>query len=203
MTTRKTRGIGKPREQRGQQTAKTRPTPQTKTRRIIFRGRVFRIERDRVALPDGRLVTMDAVRHPGSVVLVPQPSSREIVLIRQYRHVIGRWIWELPAGTLEPGEAPSRAARRECEEEIGLRPGRVERLGAFYPSPGFCDERMVFFRCTDLTRPASPRKGDADEDIEPRTVTIRQAWDLIGRGEVVDMKTIVGLRLIQGRTAPK
>lgn len=179
------------------------PRPAMTARRKIYRGRVFRVEQDTVALDSGRLVRMDAVRHPGSVVLIPQPSPREVILIRQFRYVIDRWIWELPAGTLEPGEAPARAARRECEEEIGLRPGKVERLGAFYPSPGFCDERMVFFRCSALVRPAKPRAGDPDEQIEPRTWSISDVWDLVAQGQVTDMKTIVGLTLLEKRTTPK
>lgn len=171
--------------------------PKTIERSTIYDGRVFRIERDQVALPNGRTVSMDAVRHRGSVVLIPRPTAHEIILIRQFRYVINRWIWELPAGSLEPGEAPARAARRECQEEIGLRPKTVRRVAQYYPSPGFCDERMVFFECLDLVRPARPLTGDPDEQIEPRTFTNRQVWDLIRRGEIIDMKTVVGLTLVE------
>jgi ADP-ribose pyrophosphatase len=166
---------------------------------VIYTGRVFTIERDRVVLPNGQRATMDVVRHRGSVVIVPQPRPDAVILIRQFRYVIDQWIWELPAGTLEPGERPDRAARRECEEEIGLRPGEVTRLGAYYPTPGFCDERMVFYRCRRLVRPARPRAADADEDIEPRTFSLRQAWGLVKRGQIVDLKTILGLAMIAGR----
>jgi ADP-ribose pyrophosphatase len=169
-----------------------RPTRREK----IYEGRVFRIERDRVRLPTGRSVAMEVVRHRGSVVLIPQPSENRVILIRQYRYVIGRWIWELPAGSLEPGEAPVRAARRECQEEIGWRPTRVRRLGTYYPSPGFCDELMVFYACSGLVRPSRPAAVDPDEQIEPRTFTLREAWRLIDRGEVVDMKTVLGLVLL-------
>ena len=79
------------------------------------------------------------------------PAADAVILIRQYRYTIDRWIWELPAGTLKPGEDPAAGAARECEEEIALVPGRVERLRALYPTPGFCDEQMIFFRCTELT----------------------------------------------------
>src|SRR5689334_22415421 len=122
-------------------------------RTTIYDGRVFRVEKELATLPGGRQVPMEIVRHRGSVVLIPEPKSGRVILIRQYRHVLGRWIWELPAGTLEPGEPPARAARRECEEEIGLRPRRIERLGLYYPTPGFCDERMVFYACRDLYAP--------------------------------------------------
>jgi ADP-ribose pyrophosphatase len=166
---------------------------------VVYTGRVFRVERDEVLLPHGRTVTMDIVRHRGSVVLIPQPSPREIVLIRQYRYVIGRWIWELPAGSLEPGEAPLRAARRECVEEIGLRPGRVERLAEYVPTPGFCDERMIFYRCTDLVPPGRRRPLDPDEQIEPKTFTVGTIWEMVRRGEIVDMKTVVGVALVTGK----
>lgn len=168
------------------------------SRRRIFEGRVFRVEVDRVVMPNGRRVDMEVVRHPGSVVLLPTPSDREIVLIRQYRYAVDRWLWELPAGTLKPGEDPEAAAARECEEEIGLAPGSVERLRSFYPTPGFCDEEMIFFRCAELRAPGtqSPAAKDEDEDIEPRVFTLEEARTLLRNGEIADLKTAVGLALL-------
>ena len=174
----------------------SRPTPKRLGRTVPFEGRVFRVEQDRVRLPNGRDTTLDIVRHRGSVVLIPQPSRREIILIRQYRYAIGKWIWELPAGTLDPGEHARTAARRECAEEIGLAPGKIEKLAEFYPTPGFCDEVMIFFRCTALTRPRRAPAIDPDEQIEPRAFTIAEVRRLIARREVVDMKTVVGVDLI-------
>jgi ADP-ribose pyrophosphatase len=171
-------------------------SPKRLGRAVPFTGRVFRVESDRVRLPNGRVATLDIVRHRGSVVLIPQPSRDEVILIRQYRYAIGRWIWELPAGTLDPGESARVAARRECAEEIGLTPGRIERLGEFYPTPGFCDEVMIFFRCSDLRKPRRPPALDPDEQLEPRTFTIAQVRRLIARGQVIDMKTVVGLTLL-------
>ena len=171
-------------------------SPKRLGRTVPFQGRVFRVEQDRVRLSNGRDVTLDIVRHRGSVVLIPQPSKRAIVLIRQYRYAIRRWVWELPAGTLDPGEAPRAAARRECGEEIGLVPARLEKVGQFYPTPGFCDEVMIFFRCTGLKPPRRPPALDPDEQIEPRTFLVSDVRRLIARGEVVDMKTVVGLGLI-------
>src|SRR5438105_1202335 len=118
----------------------TRPRPQLLNRRVIYDGRIFRAELNKVHLPNGRTTTLEVVRHRGSVVLLAQPSPNRIVLVRQYRYVIGKWIWELPAGSREPNEGPAACARRECEEEIGLTPGKVRRLAALYPTPGFCDE---------------------------------------------------------------
>jgi ADP-ribose pyrophosphatase len=177
----------------------TRARPRLLTRDVIFEGRVIRVERDRVALGRGHTVNMEIVRHRGSVVLIPQPSPDDVILIRQYRYVIKRWIWELPAGTLERGESAARAARRECEEEIGLRPGRIVRLGALYPTPGFCDERMTFYRCERLAKPAKARAGDADEVIEPRRFSLKAAWRLVDREEIIDMKTVLGLLLCERR----
>jgi ADP-ribose pyrophosphatase len=170
--------------------------PRRVASRVVFRGRVFHVERDRVRLPAGRVVIQDVVRHRRSVVLIPQPTRRHVILIRQYRHAIGGWIWELPAGSLDPREPPARAARRECEEEIGLTPRRLERLAACYPTPGFCDELMIFYRCTDLARPRGPVAGDADEIIEPRVFTVAAARRFIAKQRAQDMKTVVGLMLI-------
>lgn len=175
--------------------ARARP-PRRLSRSVAFSGRVFRVERDRVRLSNGRTTTLDIVRHRGSVVLIPQPSPDEVILIRQYRYAIGRWIWELPAGTLDPGEAPRAAAKRECEEEIGLTPGRVRRVGTLYPTPGFCDEVMLFYVCTDLTPPVRAVTQDPDEQIEPRSFSLRRVRSLIARADIVDMKTVVGLHLL-------
>jgi ADP-ribose pyrophosphatase len=164
---------------------------------VAFTGRVFRVERDRVRLANGRTATLDIVRHRGSVVLIPQPSPGEVILIRQYRYAIGRWIWELPAGTLDPGETPLHAAKRECAEEIGLSPSRVRQVGTFYPTPGFCDEVMLYYVCTGLRPPTGPVARDPDEQIEPRSFPLRRLRALIARGDIVDMKTVVGLSLLR------
>ena len=167
-------------------------------RRVIYEGRVFKLEVDRVRLPTGHVVNMDIVRHPGSVVILPMPSPDQIILIRQYRYTIDRWIWEVPAGSLKPGEDPVKAAARECEEEIGLVPHSVRRMRSFYPTPGFCDEEMIFFRCTDLRDPSpdSTAVKDEDEDLEPRVFGIEDARRLVAEGEIIDLKTAVGLTLI-------
>jgi ADP-ribose pyrophosphatase len=182
-------------------TRRLRPT--TRSRTTIYRGRVITVERDVVALGQGRPVAMDVVRHRGSVVLVPQPSRSDVILIRQFRYVVGRWLWELPAGSLEPGESPAHAARRECEEETGWKPETLVRLGAYYPTPGFCDEKLTFYACRDLRRPKRPPRHDPDEQIEATRFSVREVWRMIERGQVIDMKTIVGVGLISGRLPTK
>lgn len=161
-----------------------------------FDGRVFDVDRDRVRMPNGREVVVDVVRHPRSVVLLPVPERGQIILVRQYRYPVNRWLWELPAGSVDPGEQPDEAARRECHEEIGLVPATVVRLSALFPTPGYCDEEMVFFRVSGLAPGEEPAAVDEDEDIETQTFTLRDARDMVRRGEIVDMKTVVGLGLI-------
>ena len=167
-------------------------------RTTVHKGRIIQLEIDVVKLPTGHIVDMEIVRHPGSVVLLPIPAPGRIILIRQYRYTIDRWIWELPAGSLKPGEDPDKAAARECEEEINLVPGTVTRLRGYFPTPGFCDEAMIYYRCEDLRPPAadSTVRKDDDEEIEPRTFTMDEARALVKSGEIVDLKTLAGLSLV-------
>jgi ADP-ribose pyrophosphatase len=169
------------------------------SRTVVHQGKVLQLELDRVTLPSGHTVDMEIVRHHGSVVLLPMPEPGKIILIRQYRYTVDRRIWELPAGSLKPGEDPTAAAARECEEEIGLAPHHLTRLRGYYPTPGFCDELMTYFRCEDLRPPAadSTVKPDDDENIEPRTFTLAEARALVQSGEIVDLKTLAGLSLIE------
>ncbi len=167
----------------------------------MFDGKVFDVDRDVLRFDDGREVAVDIVRHRASVVLVPMPSANEVILVRPYRHAVGRWLWELPAGSSDPGEEVDTAAARECHEEIGLRPGRLTRLGALLPTPGFCDEEMVFFLAEDLHATEEPAAHDADEQLEPRAFTVFELEAMAGRGELADMKTLAGLRLLSARTS--
>ena len=151
-------------------------------------------------LPNGHEATLEGVRHPGSVVLLPMPDPGHLILVKQYRHAVNRWIWELAAGSLEPGEDPAEGAARECEEEIALSPGHVFLVGSFYPTPGYCDEKMHFFKLSNLTAPADGQtlaQPDADEDIRTRTFSLEEVRALILNGEIEDLKTAVGLMLVE------
>ena len=165
---------------------------------IVFKSRVFSVEVGKKRFPNGREHEVAIVRHPPSVVLIPLEDDGRVVVIKQYRAPIDRETWEFPAGSLDPDESAEAAARRECEEEIGRVPQRVERLAALFPTPGYCDEQMIFFRLSDLRqRPAdSPHKPDEDEDIEARSVTVDQARTMVARGEIIDLKTAYALTLI-------
>jgi len=165
---------------------------------IVFKSRVFSVEVGKKRFPNGREHEVAIVRHPPSVVLIPLEDDGRVVVIKQYRAPIDRETWEFPAGSLDPDESAEAAARRECEEEIGRVPQRVERLAALFPTPGYCDEQMIFFRLSDLRQPPadSPHKPDEDEDIEARSVTVDQARTMVARGEIIDLKTAYALTLI-------
>ena len=170
--------------------------PEVLGRTRAFDGKVFDVDREEVRLPHGRTVTVDVVRHPKSVVLIPVPETGHVVLIRQYRHAVNQWLWELPAGSVDDGETPEQAARRECHEEIGQVPQTIVRLAAMFPTPGYCDEEMIFFRLSGLSEPTETAAVDEDEDIEARTFSIRDAREMARRGEITDMKTVVGLGMV-------
>src|SRR4030095_10410216 len=122
------------------------PDPEQLSHERVFDGKVFDVDRDRVKLPNGREVAVDVIRHVPSAVLVPIPEPGHVILIRQFRYAVNRWLWELPAGSVDDGEEPDAAAKRECHEEIGQVPDTIVRLGALLPTPGYCDEEMIFFR---------------------------------------------------------
>ena len=167
--------------------------------RKVFEGRIFTVNVESITLPGGHKLEAEVIRHPGSVVLVPVTGDGEIVLVRQYRHAIGRSAWELPAGSLHHGEDPRAAALRECQEEISLVAGVLEPLGAFFPTPGYCDEEMHFFRATQLREPRAgdpAAQKDEDEDIETRAFSPDAIRQMIASGEIIDLKTVAALALI-------
>jgi ADP-ribose pyrophosphatase len=165
---------------------------------VVYTGRVFSVEVGRKRFPNGQEHEVAIVRHPPSVVMLPIREDGRVMLIKQYRVSVDRELWEVPAGTLNSGEDAEAAAVRECEEEIGLVPHTVERLQALYPTPGFCDEVLIFFRVSDLRPPAadSTRRPDADEDIHAEPFTVAEARSMVARGEIIDLKTAYGLTLL-------
>jgi ADP-ribose pyrophosphatase len=165
---------------------------------IVFKGKVFSVEIGKRRFPNGQEHDVEIVRHAESVVLIPVEADGRVVIVKQYRAPLDRETWELPAGRLNEGESAEEAARRECEEEIGRVPHRLERLRGLYPAPGFSDEKLIFFCASDLRTPPpdSPHHPDADEDITTRTVGVDEARAMLERGEIVDLKTAYALTLI-------
>jgi len=166
---------------------------ETLTSERVFTGKVFAVDSDHVRLPHGRTVIQDVVRHSKSVVIAPVPAPGRVILIRQYRYAVNAWLWELPAGSVDEGETPEQAAKRECHEEIGQLPDTVVRLGAMFPTPGYCDEEMFFFRVSGLSVPEHEAEQDEDEDIEVREFTLKEAREMVRRGAITDMKTVIAL----------
>jgi ADP-ribose pyrophosphatase len=165
---------------------------------IVYKGKVFFVEVDRKRFPNGQEHEVAVVRHPPSVVLIPVQDDGRVILIQQYRPSVDRVLWELPAGSVDAGEQADAAAARECEEEIGLAPRTVQRVRGLYPTPGFCDEQLIFYRVSGLHRPPadSPHKPDEDEDIRAQPFTVAEARALVERGEIIDLKTAYGLTLL-------
>jgi len=168
--------------------------------RLIYEGRIFDVTVDRVRLPHGREADFEIVRHDGSVVLIPVADDGRLLLVRQYRHAAGRFLWELPAGSLEAGEDPDAAAARECHEELGLIAGALERLMTLYPTPGFCTETMTYYRAAGLRQPGPDdpvAHQDEDESIEVAAFTVEDLRAMIARGDVADLKTVAALAFIE------
>jgi ADP-ribose pyrophosphatase len=167
--------------------------------RKIFDGRVFSVQIESIPLPGGGELNAEIIRHPGSVVIIPVTADGRIILVRQYRPAIGRWAWELPAGSLKPHEDVERAAGRECHEEIGLVAAQLEKLGSFFPTPGYCDEEMNFYRATGLRKPAEHESAepDEDEDLEPKPFSVEEIQRMISAGEIIDLKTLAGIALLR------
>lgn len=177
--------------------------PRVAGSRPIHKGRKFSFEMLTVELSGGRRVEREIVRHPGAVTILPilerAPgiSGPAVVLIRNFRMAPARWLLELPAGTLEPGEPPEVTAGRELEEETGYRAATLEPLGWFYTTPGMTDERMFAFAARGLS--AVPMRLEEDEAIRVE-VTAASALDgLIASGELTDAKSMLTILLAQRR----
>ncbi len=161
--------------------------------RRVYEGGVVSLDVDEVEEPGGVRATREVVRHRGSVATLAVHDDGRVVLIRQYRYPVDQPVWELPAGRVDPGESALAGARRELEEETGLRAARVEPMGVFYTTPGFCDEVMHLFRATGLTQ--GPPRPEPDERIEVRSLSLDEARAMIGSGAIREGKTLVALLL--------
>jgi ADP-ribose pyrophosphatase len=161
--------------------------------RRVYDGKLLRVDRDLVRLPNGRQADLEVLRHPGAAAIVPFVTAEEILLVRQFRYAVGGHILEVPAGTLSPGEAPEACARREVEEEVGHRAGRLQRLGTIFTTPGFTDEVIHLFAAFDLT--AGEQSLDHDEVLSVERLRFDDAVEQVRRGAIVDAKSICALLL--------
>ena len=165
----------------------------------IYEGRVVRLGLESLVLPNGKPLELEVVRHPGGAAVVALDADNRVCLLRQYRHAAGGWLWELPAGKLEPDEAAQHTAERELEEEAGLRAGDWSKLGETLTTPGFCDEVIHLFLARQLTR--VPSRPQDHELIEVHWLPVTAALEQVHRGVIRDAKTMLGLLLAAARLA--
>lgn len=167
----------------------------------IYKGKIVDLFLERVALPNGAIAELELISHPGAAAVVPMKDEATVILIRQYRHAVGGFIYEIPAGKLHQGEDPRDCARRELEEEIGAKVGVLEPLISFYTTPGFTNEVIHIFLGKNLT-PGKQELGE-DEVLEVVEVPLQKAIDQIHDGTIRDGKTIIGLQATYLRYNPK
>jgi 8-oxo-dGTP pyrophosphatase MutT (NUDIX family) len=163
--------------------------PETQT--VHFRGRVITVTTDDVVLPNGHRATLEVIRHPGGAAVVALDSQRRVCLLKQYRYVADGWIWELPAGKLEPNEPPLETAKRELIEEAGISASHWESLGTALSSPGVLAEVLHLFYATGLE--PNTAAHEHSEIIEVHWIPFDEAYEWAMNGQIRDAKTIVAL----------
>ncbi len=154
----------------------------------LYQGRVINLGLEPVELPNHHQITLEIVRHPGGAVIAAIDDKSQICLLRQYRHAVSNFIWEVQAGKLDPGEAPLITAQRELEEEAGILAKRWSELGIIYSTPGFCDERLHLYLAQDLT--LTSRSLQPDESIQVHWFAFAKALNWALTGEIQDAKTL-------------
>ncbi len=165
--------------------------------RNIYTGRVVNVDVHEVRLHNGEHTKREQVQHPGAVAIVALDDQKQVLMVRQFRLPAQQVLFELPAGTLQPGEPPQESAVREMQEETGYKPATLEALGGFFVAPGYTTEYIHLFYATDLRE--SRLAMDADEFLELVRVPLPEALAMIERGEIIDAKTIIGLLRIARR----
>ena len=174
--------------------------PRLSSRRV-YTGRILNLDVDRVRFPDGSEGELEMIRHPGASAVIPfltDPTGDDpqVLLIRQYRYAAEGYLYEIPAGRLDPGEEPQQCARRELLEETGCTASGVEFLTTMHTTPGFTDERIHLFMATGLTRGAS--QLEQDEFIEVVTRPLSEVLPMVERGEISDAKSVIAILFVAG-----
>jgi ADP-ribose pyrophosphatase len=162
--------------------------------RTVYAGRIVRLNLETVTLPNGHVVELEVIRHPGAAAVVALRPDGQVLLVRQFRHAAGGYLLEIPAGKLDAGEDPRACALRELEEETGHRAGRLDLLLSMCTTPGFTDEVIHLYRATELT--AGTQALGADEVLDVVAMPLAEALIAIRTGAVRDAKTIVGLQTV-------
>lgn len=160
----------------------------------IYKGRIVNLNLETVTLPNGATVELEVIHHPGAAAVVPLKDARTVILIRQYRHAVGGYIYEIPAGKLYHGEDPRECAQRELEEEIGYRAGVLELVSSVYTTPGFTDEVIHIYKATQLGR--GKQNLGKDEVLAIAEFPLERTIAMIREGIIKDAKTIVGLQCV-------
>jgi ADP-ribose pyrophosphatase len=166
-------------------------TQRMKNIKEIYKGKLLQLFRKREKLPNGVWADLEVIKHPGAALIVPFLSANEILMVRQYRPVIGAYIYELPAGTLEARERPFACARREVVEETGYKAALITKIGVIFPVPGYSTEKIFIYKAEKLTK--SERSLDKDEVMETCVMTKKKVQNLFRKGVIVDAKTICAL----------
>tara|TARA_Y100000589_G_scaffold59530_1_gene50083 strand:- start:95 stop:655 length:561 start_codon:yes stop_codon:yes gene_type:complete len=156
-----------------------------------LKAKKFSFEINRIILPNGHEGEYGSIKHPGAALAVPLTEDHRVIILRQYRFAVSRYLLEFPAGTLEINETPLNSIKREIQEETGYKAERWDELGLLVPAPGYADEEIHLFLARDLTKLDQTPSGDLDEDIEVLILKPFELDDLIASGkEVLDGKTI-------------
>ncbi|HVE76259.1 MAG TPA: NUDIX hydrolase [Actinomycetota bacterium] len=171
--------------------------------RSVFKGQIFEALVERVALPDGKEVEREVVRHPGAVGVIPIDADGNILFVRQHRHAVEDDLLEIPAGKLAENEDPWLCARRELEEETGFKCGSLELLISYWSTPGFSNERVHIFTATELEKVADAPVLDGDEAIASEWLSEDEATGAIFDGRIKDGKTIIGVALLKLQEHPE